>query len=106
MARDTRSIWAKRVERWRDSGLTANEFAAELGINARTLSYWKYRLKKEDRVEAAAPAFVEAAVMPAQPASRCGQPVEVFIGDVRLQVPLDFDADQLTRLIAVVRDAC
>ncbi len=29
-----REEWAKRVERWRDGGLTAKEFAAELGINA------------------------------------------------------------------------
>jgi hypothetical protein len=35
-----REEWAKRVERWADSGLTASEFAAELGINPRTLSYW------------------------------------------------------------------
>jgi hypothetical protein len=25
--------WQKRVERWRESGLSADQFAAELGIN-------------------------------------------------------------------------
>jgi hypothetical protein len=44
MARESRETWAKRVERWRDSGLTAAEFAAEVGVNPRTLSYWKWRL--------------------------------------------------------------
>jgi hypothetical protein len=28
-----REEWAKRVERWRDSGLTTAEFAAELGVS-------------------------------------------------------------------------
>jgi hypothetical protein len=28
------------VERWRDSGLTAEQFAGELGINAGTLKFW------------------------------------------------------------------
>ncbi len=32
-----REQWAKRVERWKDSGLTAKEFAAETGINAQSL---------------------------------------------------------------------
>lgn len=39
--------WTKRVQRWNESDLTANEFAAELGINAQTLSYWNRTLAKE-----------------------------------------------------------
>jgi hypothetical protein len=50
-SRVTREEWAKRVERWRDSELWAAEFAAGLGINARTLVYWKYILGKEARGE-------------------------------------------------------
>jgi len=47
--RSTREQWAKRVRRWVDSGLTAPEFAAEMGLNPRTLRYWKWRLGKEGR---------------------------------------------------------
>ena len=47
MDRTSREERAKRVERWRDSGLTAAEFAAELGINAHSLSWWKWRLAAE-----------------------------------------------------------
>ncbi len=50
-SRVAREEWAKRVERWRDSGLSCAEFAAELGINARTLTYWKWMLNKEARGE-------------------------------------------------------
>ena len=38
MARESREEWAKRAERWRDSGLRAAEFAAEVGVNPWTLS--------------------------------------------------------------------
>ena len=41
-----REQWAKRVERWKDSGLSAKEFAAELGINERSLSWWRWQLSK------------------------------------------------------------
>src|SRR5215510_8192367 len=47
MAKTTSAEWAKRVERWQDSGLSAKEFAAELNVNAGTLAYWKYRLRRE-----------------------------------------------------------
>ena len=46
MGRDTREVWEKRVARWRESGLTAKEFAAEVGVNAQTLGYWGWRLKQ------------------------------------------------------------
>jgi hypothetical protein len=40
--RASRDEWQKRVDRWKDSGLTAKEFAAETGINAGTLQFWSY----------------------------------------------------------------
>jgi hypothetical protein len=47
MGRSSRDEWAKRVERWVDSGQTAAEFGAEAGINPRTLTFWKWRLRRE-----------------------------------------------------------
>jgi transposase len=43
-----REQWAKRVERWKDSGLSAKEFAAETGLNAHSLSWWRWQLSKGD----------------------------------------------------------
>jgi hypothetical protein len=44
----SRDEWGKRVERWKDSGLTAEQYARELGINAKTLQFWKYKLAKPE----------------------------------------------------------
>src|SRR5579863_3469069 len=41
-----REQWAKRVERWKDSGLSAKQFATETGINARSLTWWRWHLAK------------------------------------------------------------
>ncbi|HKO26669.1 MAG TPA: hypothetical protein VJU80_04365, partial [Solirubrobacteraceae bacterium] len=46
--RASRDEWRKRVDRWKESGLTAKEFAAETGLNAGTLQFWRYKLKKTD----------------------------------------------------------
>jgi transposase len=46
MERATREVWAKRIERWQDSGLTAKEFASELEVSASSLTFWKWKLRR------------------------------------------------------------
>ena len=121
--RVTREEWAKRVERWRDSGLTAAEFAAELGINARTLIYWKYMLGKEARGEqrvgpsrkarqrrvarklaskASASNPIATGLVEVQAVSR-DERFELELGTGRrLHVPRTFDAAELRRLLEVL----
>ena len=39
-------VWSKRVERWRDSGLSAKDFANEIGVEPNQLKYWTIKLRK------------------------------------------------------------
>lgn len=106
-----RDEWAKRVARWRDSGLTTAEFAAELGISAKTLTYWAWTLKREatgskrewsSKKRAAAPAipaFVQ--VTPSVPTGR----FELEVRGRRLHIPSGFDAEQLRALLTVLETA-
>jgi hypothetical protein len=112
-----REEWAKRVDRWRDSGLTTAEFAAELGINPKTLTYWAWTLKREasgkkrvwpakKRPAAAGratpspgPAFVE---LPHQGSSAR---FELEVRGRRLLIPSAFDAQQLRALLEILETA-
>ena len=117
---DPRALWAKRVERWKDSGLTVKEFAAEIGVNANTLSNWNWKLSKEHSVSAqkqkkskreparkkpekkSAPdpiQFIEVAQP--QVASDVRFEIELRRGH-RLFVPTCFNADALGRLVDVL----
>jgi hypothetical protein len=100
--------WQKRVERWRESGLSAEQFAAELGINAGTLKFWQYKLNKAKREDAkppraskekapTVPAFVEVR----SAGSDARFELELSNGR-RLRVPVGFDAKALERLLAVL----
>ncbi len=126
MARTDRATWAKRVQRWGDSGLKAPEYAAEIGVNPRTLAYWKWRLGAKPAV--AGPKPVAAKSTSAEsPTSRkrvhrsrstpplsfveltraaapvVSEPFElVFARGVRIRVPTAFDADALVRLLDVM----
>jgi DNA-binding transcriptional regulator YiaG len=42
----SRARWERLVGRWRRSGLTSREFAARVGVNRGTLTYWAWRLKR------------------------------------------------------------
>ena len=103
-----REVWEPRVRRLGESDLTVKEFAAELGINPGTLSYWKWRLGKEVRNEkprpkrkVKAPTFVEVTAVAARAAAR--EPIELVLdGRVVVRVPDDFEAATLRRIVAAL----
>jgi transposase len=108
--RTSRAEWQKRIERWNDSGLSAEQFAAELGINAGTLRHWKYFLGKQGRrsVSTRAPMVSASALIEVQPsdgatAAVLPLPFELEFGAGRkLRIPSQFDAVALERLLAVL----
>ena len=105
--RTSRDEWRKRVDRWKDSGLTAKEFAAETGINAGTLQFWGYKLKKSDlerrrRPSAAAP-ILSSIVEVRTAAEAVESRFEIELGNGRrLRVPTVFDGSALKSLLAIL----
>ena len=108
MAETGRTRWTERVEQWRQSGLTAREYAAQAGLNAGTLCYWKWRLARDARMPPTAaakrrrrsrkPKFVELA-----PVSMVDERFEIELSNGhRLRVPAAFDAEALSRLMKIV----
>lgn len=105
-ARSSRAEWEKRVERWKDSGLSAEQFAAEIGVNAGTLRQWKYSLAAKGRpVRAAGSNFVEVKPVAAVEGRTSAATFELEVRHRRLRIPPQFDADALCRLIAVLERA-
>ena len=110
MERADRETWAKRVERWKDSGLSAAEFGAELGISPKALSWWKWQLgRKEPSLQAPVRrarkkattvtplTFVEMST------PQASEPLEVVLASgTRIRVPVDFDPAVLGRLVDVL----
>ena len=119
MGRTSRSTWAKRVERWEKSGLTAKEFATELDVSPKSLSFWKWKLHREGgetgTVRAAGEVtrrgsagsttpttFLE--LVPGLPS--VAAPLEVVLSSgVCVRVPSGFDERTLTRVVAILGGA-
>ena len=110
MDRESRETWAKRVERWKDSGLTAKEFAAELGINAHSLSWWRWRLsspstapKARRRARRVTEEMTPPMTFVEVPAPTTAEALEVVLpSSIRIRVPVAFDAGSLGRLLEVL----
>jgi hypothetical protein len=111
-----RDRWAGLVRRWRRSGQTGREFAQSAGVNAGTLAYWAWRLKRETTGTSGGKvkrrtrslcasvrdtSFVELIVDRQEDARFL-----LELGDgQRLRIPAAFDADALKRLLVALREA-
>lgn len=113
-ARVDRDEWRRRVQRWKDSGLTAKEFAAETGINAGTLQFWGCKLKhgvRSARRREARPssddAILSSLVEVRAPASAIiDQRFEIELGNGRrVRVTAGFEPAALKALLAVLEAA-
>jgi len=110
--RTARAEWAKRVERWVESGLTAKEFAAEVGINPRSLVFWKWQLKRDARVTTTgadarprrAPRRTAAKVPMIELRPSISETrIELELSGGRLlKIPSNFDVESLRQLLAVL----
>lgn len=107
--RASREEWQKRVDRWKESGLTAKEFAAETGINAGTLQFWRYKLNaSEPKVRRRRATRAEASILSSivevpTPVVAHDSRFEIELGNGRrLRVSPAFDASALKALLAVL----
>lgn len=99
-------LWLDRVQRLETSGLSAPAFARQEGVNANTLQWWRrvFRLKREETnaVPEARPRFVAVEVAPAEPVASPGFVVQLGGSGHRIEVPADFDASALRRLVGAL----
>jgi hypothetical protein len=104
-----RAVWIKRVRDFRDSGLSAEEFAAKKSIELRTLKSWIRVLQTEGDAlpKRKPPAFLPVSVLHAGKPS--GTPaammVEVDLANgrrVRLHVRPDADFRRVAELLDAV----
>jgi hypothetical protein len=107
-----REQWRKQVEQWRDSGLSAREYAEKNGVNFYTLRYWSSRFpvdKRKKKIAAAVvvapgPKFIDVTEALAVPkAAKRGSGLELLVSDVVIRLSVGFDQQTLRQVLAVVR---
>jgi hypothetical protein len=84
------------VAAWVKSGRSCKEYAATAGINARTLSWWKSKLRGSTPAS-----FVEVTAQVAAAAPEAGV-LELIVGRTTLRVRGRVDSDALARVLDVL----
>jgi hypothetical protein len=111
MDRTDRETWQKRVERWKDSGLTASEFAGEVGISERALRWWKWRLgseagarrSKSRRATATSKASTTVTFVEVPQAAPPAASIEIVLRSrVEVRVAAGFDGPTLERVLEIL----
>ena len=94
---DTKITWRRRVESWRASGLTADEFAAQHGMVAGTLRWWASQLKREQSPPQAPLVRMAQVIRSASPSARRGSVViEVVDTRARARVTVESGVERET----------
>lgn len=92
-----RETWAKRVEAWRASGLTAVQYSAGRGYAPGTLRWWASRLDRQGLVR-----VVRAEAVPVEADAPPWTEVEVVVGGARMQLRFALEREQLASVLSVL----
>ena len=117
MARRSRQQWEQIAREQESSGLSVEQFAHRRRLNVATLRYWKWVLARTPtrnhlRRPAEPVRLLPVRVAPPAPPQSasvmaCSVRVSIIIAadELRVDVPLDADARDIARLVAVLRTA-
>jgi hypothetical protein len=103
--------WSKRVQEWRESGLTAKEFCAKHDLRLSELRYWTYRRRAAEMAPEGSPVkLVPVTVKPkaerappsAPEAERPKPALTLEVGEARIFVPTGFDRGTLRAVLDVL----
>jgi hypothetical protein len=100
--------WAKRIERYEKSGLSQRAFAIREGLNAGTLSFWRWKLRgggREQKEGRIAPLrFVELTAKATTPRVSMGMLEIVLRSGQTVRVPGGFDSGELSRVVQMLEE--
>ena len=97
----TREEWAKHIARWRASGVTGAAYCEAENLKLSKLRYWSSQVRKEAKGSAGRSGFARVRRRSQKEAPMT--PLQVWCGEMKVEVPSGFDAATLSRLLDVLR---
>ena len=84
-------LWKERIAQWYESGLTQTDYAKQIGVPQRSISYWAYKLRTLQMLpdEVSTPATLRASEVVVSPSAKRDLPalLPVQVGMPLTDVP-------------------
>jgi len=101
--------WEERIRAWRESGLSAEDFAKSAGCRTKTMQWWASELDRRARATKNAPPAVPmvSVQVVTRPATRehDGDAISVIVGQARIAVRRGFDPALLREVVIALGGA-
>ena len=94
--------WTERVSAWRESGLSADEFAKDKDFRAQTLRWWATEFVRRSRPPKPPPKPKLAMVRVVPRNDGREETLAVHVGSARIAVRPGFDAALLRRVVSAL----
>ena len=100
-------VWRDRVQRWKESGLTAKEFSQREGITRPgALSWWQHHLKRKGKTASESAPKLQLVRLEARrvrpPREKAAERIEVVAGRYRVLIGQSFDERTLRRVLGAL----
>jgi transposase-like protein len=103
-SRHDRQFWERAVREVERCG-SVGDVARRLGVQARTLTWWRWRIRREGAAKLAKRAEFIPVVMAAGATASSGM-VEVDAGVARVRVEAGIDVEYVAALVKALRSSC
>jgi transcriptional regulator with XRE-family HTH domain len=94
--------WRRLVTEHASSGLSLRAFAARVGVSPNTIAYWKY--KRGVGSSSSVPQILPVTVV--ADARTAAASIILELDGARVELRPDFDADDVSRLLGILRRTC
>lgn len=91
----TSEKWIRLVNKQRDSGLSAAEFARQNSLNPSTFQYWSKKVKDSNKVKL---------VKVTPKTTVIAEPTLLMINNFRIEIPTSASSQKIAKIISVIRE--
>jgi hypothetical protein len=106
MKRQTIHEWAKRIDEWKASGVSAEEFARKLGVAKKTLEWWHWKLggkrRSKNDLATVQPSTIDATPLTFIEMSSAPAIEVVLTNGIVVRIASHFDGELLARTLDVL----
>lgn len=101
--KNNEAMWLDRVQAYRASGLSINHWCKENAVKSSSFHYWLKKFSEHDEQHVTQWGEIKMTQTITVSPSK---PIRLYLNDVTVDIPVDFDASSLAEVLSAIRSSC